>query len=591
MFKLFRYLTWKEWLLFVIAAGFIIFQVFLELKMPEFTMQLTTIVSTSRDDMNAVYYNGGLMLACAAGAMLCAVASSYCFARIASAFSATLRKKLFERIMSFSNKEIHKFHTASLITRTTNDVVQMQMIVSMGFAIIIRAPVMAVWALFKISAADVTWTAATAICIGSILVVVLILLVLCFPKFKRIQTLTDELNASARENITGVRVIRAFNAEDFQNAKYEKVNDTITRVHLFTSRAMSALNPVLNLALNALVFVIYWIGALFINQIVYDASSEAAAEASIASRVAVLANMTAFSQYALQVVMAFLMIVGIFIFLPRTMVSGKRINEVLNTSTSISDGQGSEGGEKQEIISFKNVSFSYGGDENYVVTDVDLGINRGETVAFIGATGCGKTTLVNLLLRFYEVGKGSIQINGVDIRNLPLSLYRSHIALAPQKASLFKGSIDKNVTFGSEKKEDNKIEESLRLACCDFVSSLDKGREFEVAQGGSNLSGGQKQRLSIARALYKEAEILIFDDTFSALDYKTDRDVRKNIREHSAGKTVLIVAQRIGTIRDADKIVVMDKGRIVGVGTHDELMKSNPVYQEIALSQLDKEEL
>ena len=591
MFKLFRYLTWKEWLLFVIAAGFIIFQVFLELKMPEFTMQLTTIVSTSNDDMNAVYYNGGWMLACAAGAMLCAVASSYCFARIASAFSATLRKKLFERIMSFSNKEIHKFHTASLITRTTNDVVQMQMIVSMGFAIIIRAPVMAVWALFKISAADVTWTAATAICIGSILVVVLILLVLCFPKFKRIQTLTDELNASARENITGVRVIRAFNAEDFQNAKYEKVNDTITRVHLFTSRAMSALNPVLNLALNALVFAIYWIGALFINQIVYDASSEAAAEASIASRVAVLANMTAFSQYALQVVMAFLMIVGIFIFLPRTMVSGKRINEVLNTSTSISDGQGSEGEEKQEIISFKNVSFSYGGDENYVVTDVDLGINRGETVAFIGATGCGKTTLVNLLLRFYEVGKGSIQINGVDIRNLPLSLYRSHIALAPQKASLFKGSIDKNVTFGSEKKEDNKIEESLRLACCDFVSSLDKGREFEVAQGGSNLSGGQKQRLSIARALYKEAEILIFDDTFSALDYKTDRDVRKNIREHSAGKTVLIVAQRIGTIRDADKIVVMDKGRIVGVGTHDELMKSNPVYQEIALSQLDKEEL
>ncbi len=591
MFRLLKHLTWKEWLLLLLAVGVIFASVYLELKLPDYTKELTTLVTTESTDMNAVWLNGGLMLLCALGGMGCSVISSFLFAVIASNFSASLRDKLFNRIMSFSNKEIHQFHTASLITRTTNDVVQMQMLISMGAAMMIRAPIMAVWALMKISSADISWTAATFIAVGAVLVVIVILIILCFPKFKRIQTLTDDLNNAARENITGVRVIRAFNAEDYQNKKYEKVNNDITKVNLFTSRALAVLNPTINLAINGLVIAIYWIGAALINSISIDpALPMDQARLLYAQRVGHIANMTAFSQYALMVVMAFLMIVGIFIFVPRAMVSGKRINEVLSTESSIIDGEG-EGEATNHIIEFKGVDFSYGGDSNYAVSHIDFSIDKGETVAFIGSTGCGKTTLMNLLLRFYEVSNGEIRIEGKNIKNMKLSDLRSKIAFAPQKASLFKGSIDKNVTFGSKAIDDKLIDSSLENACCDFVSELDGGRQFEVAQGGSNLSGGQKQRLSIARALYKNSDILIFDDTFSALDFKTDLKVRRNIKKAASDKTVLIVAQRIGTIRDADKIIVMDKGNVVGIGTHEELLNSNPVYKEIALSQLDKEEL
>ena len=591
MLRLLKHLTWKEWLLLLLAVGVIFASVYLELKLPDYTKELTTLVTTESTDMNAVWLNGGLMLLCALGGMGCSVISSFLFAVIASNFSASLRDKLFNRIMSFSNKEIHQFHTASLITRTTNDVVQMQMLISMGAAMMIRAPIMAVWALLKISSADISWTAATFIAVGAVLVVIIILIILCFPKFKRIQTLTDDLNNAARENITGVRVIRAFNAEDYQNKKYEKVNNDITKVNLFTSRALAVLNPTINLAINGLVIAIYWIGAALINSISIDpALPMDQAQLLYAQRVGHIANMTAFSQYALMVVMAFLMIVGIFIFVPRAMVSGKRINEVLSTESSIVDGEG-EGEDANHIIEFKGVDFSYGGDSNYAVSHIDFAINKGETVAFIGSTGCGKTTLMNLLLRFYEVSNGEIKVEGKNIKNMKLSDLRSKIAFAPQKASLFKGSIDKNVTFGSKTIDDKLIDSSLENACCDFVSELDGGRQFEVAQGGSNLSGGQKQRLSIARALYKNSDILIFDDTFSALDFKTDLKVRRNIKKAASDKTVLIVAQRIGTIRDADKIIVMDKGNVVGIGTHEELLNSNPVYKEIALSQLDKEEL
>ena len=593
MLRLFRFLRFREWVALFIGVVFIVVQVYLELKIPDYTKNLATIVSSPTATSNEeVWKNGGMMLLCSFGAMGCAVAASLCTSFLASNFSATLRDKLFTHIMSFSNREIHQFHTASLITRTTNDIVQIQMILAMGGMIIVRAPVMAIWALTKISAAEVSWTAATAICLGVILITLVILIVLCLPKFKKIQALTDALNAAARENVSGVRVIRAFNAEEFQQAKYEKANEDITRNNLFTSRGFSALNPIINAAMNGLILAIYVIGAVLINNIQVDSSmSPEAMQTAYADRVNVIANMTAFSQYALQVVMSFLMIVAIFVFLPRTIVSARRVNEVLDTKPTILDGEKDSCEDRDEIIRFDNVDFSYANSDHYAVSGISLSIKQGETVAFIGATGCGKTTIMNLLLRFYEVSGGSISVKGIDVRDLTLSALRHNISFAPQKASLFRGTVRNNVAFGDKNPSEEKIDAVLGAACCDFVESLEGGKDFEISANGTNLSGGQKQRISIARALYKDTDILVFDDTFSALDFKTDRKIRENLKSLFANKTVLIVAQRIGTIRNADKIVVMDKGRIVGVGKHEELIASNDVYREIALSQLDKEEL
>ena len=592
MFRLFRYFKKLDILFLVIAAGLVVLQVYLELQMPDYTKNLTEIVSDGSANMEKVWSNGGMMLLCAAGSLASAFVCSFFVSAVASSFSFTLRQELFNHILSFSNKEMHQFHTASLITRTTNDVVQMQNFVAMGMQMLIKAPVMAVWALVKISTADISWTMATGICIVVIVIGVIIATSICIPKFKKIQRLTDDLNSAARENVTGVRVIRAFNAEDYQTAKYEKVNEEITRTNLFTSRVMSSLQPLLNLCLNGLIVAIYFIGAAMINNIVVDMSAgEEAIRASMMERVSIMGNLAAFSQYAVQVVMSFIMLVLIFIMLPRTMVSGKRINEVLKQKTSIVDGDGAKEKEGDSAIVFDHVSFSYAGDDHYAVEDINIDIKRGETVAFIGGTGCGKTTLLNVMLRYYEAGVGSIYVEGNNIKDYPLEELRRKISLAPQKASLLQGTIKENVAYGQESVDEERLHKALGVAMCDFVNDLEQKEESHVAQSGSNFSGGQKQRISIARAIYKDADILIFDDTFSALDFKTDSMVRRNIAKECAGKTVLIIAQRIGTIRGADKIIVMDKGHIVGVGKHDELIHNNEVYREIALSQLDKEEL
>lgn len=589
MISLLKYLRKKDWLFIFIVIGLIVAQVWLELTMPDYTKNLTTIVQTESEDMGEVWRNGGMMLLCAFGSMASAVLCSFLVASVASSMSRNIRTALFSRISSFSNKEMHTFHIASLITRTTNDVVQVQNFMAMGLQMLIKAPIMAVWAILKISATQVSWMAATIISIGAILIDVFIVIATCLPKFRRIQKLTDDLNARARENITGVRVIRAFNAEEYQSQKYEAVNNNITNTNLFTSRITSTLSPVLTLAMNGLILAIYWIGALLINDIKLNPADPTSIQPGILERVTILGDMVVFSQYAIQVVMSFMMLIFIFIILPRVLISAKRIKEVLQTEPTIVDG------DKNDIqngdIEFKDVGFSYGGDDHYAIKNINLQIKQGETVAFIGATGCGKTTLINLLMRYFDTDKGQILIGGENIKDHTLDSLRNLFSYAPQKASLFKGTVQSNVTYGSKEVDSAKMEKSLQIAQCGFVQDLEKGLDNEVAQGGTNYSGGQKQRISIARAVYKDAPIFIFDDTFSALDYKTDMLVRKGIKENLSDRTVIIVAQRIGTIKNADKIVVMENGQIADIGTHEELLKSSSIYQEIASSQLDKEEL
>ncbi|MBE5965159.1 MAG: ABC transporter ATP-binding protein [Lachnospira sp.] len=589
MFHLFKYLKVKDWLILLVCVGLIVAQVGLELKMPDYTKELTTIVQSGTDVMDGVWKNGGLMLACAGGSLLMAIICSILISNVASSFSRNLREQLFNKIADFSNEEMNLFSTPSLITRTTNDVMQMQNFMAMGVQLLFKAPIMAVWAILKISSTNVSWTAAVAICVGVIVVCVSILVKLCLPRFRKIQKLTDELNDVTRENITGVRVVRAFNAEAYQEAKFDKVNNEITNNHLFTSRVMGLLNPVMNICMNALILAIYWIGAVLINNIVM--SDYTNPMEFIGDRVSVVGNMAAFSQYAMQVVMSFMMLILIFIILPRTMVSGNRIYEVLKTVPSIVSGTFNGKTDKCGTVEFKNVSFAYGDEAENAVEDLNFTVDKGETLAIIGSTGCGKTTIVNLISRFYDVTKGEILVDGINVKEYKEEDLRNKISVAAQKAALFKGSIKDNVAYGCENPDENKIKKALEIAKADFVNELDNGIESEVAQGGTNFSGGQKQRISIARALYKDAKIVIFDDTFSALDYKTDMLVRKGIKENLTDTTVIIVAQRIGTIMHADKIMVLDEGRIVGMGTHKELLESCDTYKEIALSQLSEEEI
>ena len=590
MLRLFKYLKAKDWLLILVSVGLIVTQVWLELKMPDYTKELTTIVQSESDAMREVWKNGGLMLACAAGSLIAAVFCSILISNVASSFSMHLREALFHKISDFSNAEMNLFSTPSLITRTTNDVVQIQNFMAMGVQMIFRAPIMAIWAIFKISSTNVEWTMAVVISVAVIVVCVAILVKLCLPRFRKIQKLTDDLNDATRENISGVRVVRAFNAEEYQEAKFEKVNDDITKNHLFTARALGFLGPIMTVCMNGLILAIYWIGAILINNIsIADYNGDV--YTFMMDRVTVVGDMAAFTQYAMQVVMAFMMLIMIFIILPRTIVSGNRIYEVLKTKLSIVDGAGNISGDIRGEIEFKNVSFAYSDETDSAVKDISFSVKCGETLAIIGATGCGKTTIVNLIPRFYDVTEGEILVNGVNVKEYSERDLRSKIAIASQKAALFKGTIKENVAYGSEEISDERVRSALSIAQAGFVEGLDDGMESEVAQGGTNFSGGQKQRISIARALYKNAEIMIFDDTFSALDYKTDMLVRKAIKENLKDTTVIIVAQRIGTIMHADKIVVLDEGRIVGMGRHDELLTTCDTYREIALSQLSKEEL
>lgn len=587
MINLFKYIKKKDWFFIIIAIGFIVVQVWLELKMPDYTKELTKIVQSGTNTMTEVWKNGGMMLLCAAGSMVSAIICSYFISQVASSFSMTLREELFKRITSFSNVEMNQFLTPSLITRTTNDVVQMQNFMAMGVQPLFKAPIMAIWAICKISATDVRWTLATIICVFIIVICVGILIALCLPRFKKIQKLTDELNDRTRENISGVRVVRAFNAEAYQTQKFENVNDTITKTNLFTSKAMGLLSPIMNVCMNGLMIAIYFIGAILINAITSNDFNNVVLE-----RVNVIGNMTAFSQYAIQVVMAFMMLIMIFIILPRTIVSGNRIYEVLKTKPSITDGKQENSLEKEGgEVEFRNVSFSYNKDSLPTISNISFHVKKGETLAIIGATGSGKSTIIHLIPRFYDATSGEVLVNGINVLDYKVKDLRNLVAIASQKAALFKGTIKDNITYGSSTIDQERMDMALDIAKADFVKDLEQGVDSMVAQGGSNFSGGQKQRISIARAVYKNAPIIIFDDTFSALDYKTDMLVRKKIKENLKDTTVIIIAQRIGTIMNADKIVVLDEGKIVGMGTHEQLLQSCSIYQEIALSQLSKEEL
>lgn len=587
MINLFKYIKKKDWFFIIIAIGFIVVQVWLELKMPDYTKELTKIVQSGTNTMTEVWKNGGMMLLCAAGSMVSAIICSYFISQVASSFSMTLREELFKRITSFSNVEMNQFSTPSLITRTTNDVVQMQNFMAMGVQLLFKAPIMAIWAICKISATDVRWTLATIICVFIIVICVGILIALCLPRFKKIQRLTDELNDRTRENISGVRVVRAFNAEAYQTQKFENVNDTITKTNLFTSKAMGLLSPIMNVCMNGLMIAIYFIGAILINAITSNDFNNVVLE-----RVNVIGNMTAFSQYAIQVVMAFMMLIMIFIILPRTIVSGNRIYEVLKTKPSITDGKQENSLEKEGgEVEFRNVSFSYNKDSLPTISNISFHVKKGETLAIIGATGSGKSTIIHLIPRFYDATSGEVLVNGINVLDYKVKDLRNLVAIASQKVALFKGTIKDNITYGSSTIDQERMDMALDIAKADFVKDLEQGVDSMVAQGGSNFSGGQKQRISIARAVYKNAPIIIFDDTFSALDYKTDMLVRKKIKENLKDTTVIIIAQRIGTIMNADKIVVLDEGKIVGMGTHEQLLQSCSIYQEIALSQLSKEEL
>ena len=581
MFKLLKSFRKKEWLITIVSVCLIVMQVWLELKMPDYMSKVTILVQTEGSKMSDILINGGYMLLCAFGSLVGAVIVGYLIALLSAGFSKKLRGKLFRKVEEMSMSEVKGFSTNSLITRTTNDITQVEMFVGFGLQLLIKAPVTAVWAITKILNKSWEWSAVTSVAVVILLVVIGILTIIVLPKFKIVQKLTDKLNEVTRENLTGIRVVRAFNAEDYQEKKFKNVNDDLTNLQLFNQKSMSIMSPVMYLIMYMLTLVIYFIGAYLIK------------DAMMADKIALFGDMVVFSSYAMQIIMSFLMLAMIFMILPRAEVSASRINEVLDTDISVKDGNVET---KKEVgtIEFKNVSFKYPDAEEYVLRNISFKANKGDTVAFIGSTGSGKSTLVNLIVRFYDVTEGEILIDGRNIKDYKLEYLYKLIGYVPQKAVMFNGTVNSNIAYGDAKKviSDNEIKEAARVAQADdFVSKMDNGYESHIAQGGTNVSGGQKQRLAIARAIAKNPEIYIFDDSFSALDYKTDAVLREELKKYTKDATSLIVAQRIGTIMNADKIIVLDNGTSVGVGTHEELLKSCEVYKEIALSQLSKEEL
>ena len=587
MLRILKTLKAREWLYAVLGVGFIVLQVFLDLTMPDYMSTITELaVSGAASGMAEIWKNGGLMLACAFGSALSSAVVGFFAARIAAAVAFRLRGRVFDKVESFSMEEINKFSTASLITRTTNDITQVQMVISMGLQVVVKAPILAVWAIVKILNNNWQWSVATACAVIVMVLMMLVLLIAVFPKFRRVQKLTDNLNAVTRENLTGVRVVRAYNAEEYQEKKFEKANGELTKTQLFTSRAMAILSPVMTIVMSGLTLAIYWIGAYLIGDLPTGAE-----------RASLFGQMTAFSGYAMQVVMAFMMLAMIFIILPRAMVSVKRIGEVLDTEAAIKDGTLTTAPEGSPVgtVEFKNVSFKYPDASEYVLHDMSFKAERGQTVAFIGSTGSGKSTAINLVPRFYDATEGEVLVDGVNVKEYTLAALHDKIGYVPQRAVMFSGTVECNVAYGEKEGlefDREKVREAVRIAQGkDFVEKMEGDYSAHIAQGGTNVSGGQKQRLAIARAVCREPEIYIFDDSFSALDYKTDKMLRKALREETANATSLIVAQRIGTIRDADLIVVLDEGNVVGKGTHEELLKTCDVYREIALSQLSEEEL
>ena len=584
MKTVFQNLKKTDWLLAAVCLAFIALQVWLDLKTPDYMAEITTLVQTAGSTMGEILSAGGMMLLCSLGSLAASVVTAICAARIAATLGATLRGRLFSKVQSFSMEEIGRFSTASLITRSTNDVTQIQMLIVLGLQMLLRAPIMAVFAIYKIAGKQWEWTLATAVAVVVLLVVVGVCLLLATPKFRRMQKLTDDLNRVTRENLTGLRVVRAYNAEDYQETKFAQANAALTGNQLFAQRTLAFLLPSIQLVMSGLSLAIYWIGGVLIDQ------------AGMQAKLTLFSDMMVFSQYAIQVVMAFMMLVMIFMILPRASVAAHRIGEVLHTHPTILDGTQASGDPAcPGQVEFRNVSFRYPDAEEYVLKDISFTAKRGETVAIIGSTGCGKSTVVNLIPRFYDATEGQVLVDGVDVREYDQRSLRNKIGYVSQKATLFTGTIASNVAYGDNGEAPPSpadVQAAVATAQAeDFVSHMEGGYEGYVAQGGANLSGGQKQRLSITRAIARKPEILLFDDAFSALDYKTDRVLRSALDQTCQNTTRIIVAQRIGTIRDADQIIVLDDGQIAGIGKHQDLMQTCGVYQQIALSQLSKEEL
>ena len=581
MLKQLKNFTKKDWLFIFVSIFLIIDQVSLELKMPDYMSEITKLVQTEGSKMGDILLNGGYMLLCAFGSLILAFVTGFLVSKVSSNFSKNIRKKLFDKVETLAIQDVRKFSTSSLITRTTNDITQIQMLISMGLQLLIKAPVTAIWAITKILNKGFEWSMVTLIAVLVLLITIVILMILVMPKFKIVQKLTDKLNGVTRESLTGIRVVRAYNAEDYQEKKFASVNKELTNLQLSNQYKFGVMQPVMYLVMYFLTLSIYFIGAYLIK------------DALLVDKLNLFSDMVVFSSYAMQVIMSFLMLAMIFMMIPRASVSAKRINEVINTPDIIKDGKSTEGS-LVGTVEFKNVSFKYPDAEEYLLEDITFTANKGDTVAIIGSTGSGKSTLINLVPRFYEATKGSVLVDGVDVRDYKLESLNEKIGYVSQKAVLFRGTIKSNILYGSNNKNisDEKINAALEVSqASEFVQKLDDGINAMVSQGGTNYSGGQKQRLSIARAIAKDPEIYIFDDSFSALDYKTDAKLRHDLRAYAKDATMLIVAQRIGTILNADKIIVLDDGKCVGMGTHKELLENCEVYKQIALSQISEEEL
>ena len=583
MIKLLKNFTFKEWLIVLVCVFFTCINVSLELRIPDYMSEITRLIQSGSATMkNDILIQGGWMVLCAFGSLLSAIITGYAAARLSSSFSMNIRNKIFDKIESFGTEEMKKFSTSSLITRTTNDVTQIEMLIAMGLHMMLRAPIMCVWAISKIIGKSIEWSMLVGGCVVLLLSIVITLMIIVVPRFKLIQKLIDRINGVTRENLTGIRVIRAFNAENYQSDRFEDVNESLTSNQLFNQRAFAIMGPMMNLIMHTLTFGIYIIGAYLIYN------------SMMSGKIELFSNMVVFTSYGIQVIFSFLMLTFIFMMGPRAAISATRINEVLDEDNSIIEGNFNGKTDEVGTIEFKDVSFKYPDADEYLLKNISFKVNKGETVAFIGSTGSGKSTLINLIPRLYDATEGEVIVDGVNVKDYELEALNNKLGYVSQKAVMFTGSILDNVSYGESDKKITKddVNKALKVAQAEeFVKKLEEGLDSHVARGGTNFSGGQKQRLSIARAIARHPEIYIFDDTFSALDYKTDSILRKELKKTTKDATNLIVAQRIGTIMDADKIIVLDNGECVGMGTHKELLKSCEVYKEIALSQLSEEEL
>ena len=584
MLKLIKNFTKKEWILALMCLVLVVTQVWLELKMPDYMSEITKLVQTEGSQMKDILVNGGYMLACALGSLVAAVITGYITSRISSNFSKTIRKKLFNKVEDLAMQEVKQFSTSSLITRTTNDITQIEMLIAMGLQLLIKAPITAIWAITKILNKSWQWSAITAVAVAILMATIATLMVIVLPRFKKVQKLIDKLNGVTRENLTGIRVVRAFNAEQYQEEKFDNANNNLTNQQLFNQKVFAVMQPMMYIIMYMVTLSIYYVGAYLIK------------DAGMADKISLFGDMVVFSSYAMQVIMSFLMLAMIFMMLPRAQVSANRINEVLDTEISIKDGKiNTKTNNEVGTVEFKNVSFKYPDADEYLLKDISFKANKGDTVAFIGSTGSGRSTLINLIPRFYDATEGEVLVDGINVKDYTQEFLHDKIGYVPQKAVMFNGTVKSNISYGDNGKEkptDKQIKKAIEVAQgTEFVEKMDGQYDAHMAQGGTNVSGGQKQRLSIARAIAKNPEIYIFDDSFSALDYKTDSVLRKELKKYTSDATSLIVAQRIGTIMNADQIVVLDNGVIVGKGTHKELLKTCEVYKQIALSQLSKEEL